>query len=578
MSVRNGKLFFSSKDNVKKDLTQEQFLKLSVVKRHERSIIHYLNHPPVEYKEIIGVDIETTSLNFRTGKIRLIALYSEEREVVTEDLDAVKSILANPNVLKVFHNCLFDVPFLEFSGYPVINFTDTMIMTEIIENSPKMSSLASLTQLHLGFEINKDYQHSSNWEGDLSNAHYDYCLQDARATFELYHIFFAKIIEMYLFPTYRREIRALPAVVELKLNGIYFDFNKWNQRLRIIEKEVYYEKRRLEHMLKCSNIDSPIKLKNALDKNGITLDRTDEKTLSNHLGQYPLLSDILLYRKLKKIITSYGEKFEKFLGDDFRVRSDWNLIGTRTSRMTASKPNLQSIPKEMKSFFKSSEGYSFVICDYSTIELRILAEIAKIPGLVEALNKGIDLHKNTASIIFNSKRITAEQRQVAKAINFGIVYGLTPYGLANKINSAQKNKISEEDAENFFKSYLNRYLELKKYQDQLKVSTYIETLGGRYWSHDNGLDLLTDNQKLNFAIQASCAEGLKEALALIMERKNSSWRLVNSIHDEIVLEVPNSDCTEACQFLEQQMILGMKKLVKSVPIIVESKISNTWIK
>ena len=578
VSVCNRKLSFSYKDNDRRHLNEEQFLKLSVVKRHERSILDYLNHPPVEYKEIIGVDIETTSLNFRTGKIRLIALYSEERKVVTEDLDAVKSILADPNILKVFHNCLFDVPFLEFSGYSVINFTDTMIMTEIIENNPKMSSLASLAQLHLGFEINKDYQHSSNWEGNLTSDHYDYCLQDARVTFELYHIFFAKIIEMYLFPTYRREVRALPAVVELMLNGIYIDFNKWVQRVHVIEEEVYHEKRRLEHMLKCSNIDSHVKLKNALNENGITLNGTDEKTLSNHMGKYPLLSDILAYRKLKKIITSYGEKFENFLDDDYRVRSNWNLIGTKTSRMTASKPNLQSIPKEMRSFFKASEGCSFVICDYSTIELRILAEITKIPGLIDALNQGIDLHTNTASIVFNSKRITPEQRQIAKAINFGIVYGLTPYGLANKINSAQKNKISEEDAKSFFKSYLDRYPELKNYQDKLKESIYIETLGGRYWSHDNGLDLLTDNQRLNFAIQASCAEGLKEALALIMERKNSSWRLVNSIHDEIILEVPNSDCTEASQFLERQMTLGMETLVKSVPIIVETKISNTWIK
>ncbi|MEO3112161.1 DNA polymerase, partial [Turicibacter sanguinis] len=156
-------------------------------------------------------------------------------------------------------------------------------------------------------------------------------------------------------------------------------------------------------------------------------------------------------------------------------------------------------------------------------------EIAKIPDLIEALNQGVDLHSNTASIVFNSNLITPEQRQIAKAINFGIVYGLTPYGLANKINSAQENKISEEDAKGFLEAYLNRYPELKTYQDKLKTGTYIETLGGRYWSNENGLNLLSDNQRLNFAIQASCAEGLKEALALIMAGKRSNWRLVNSI-------------------------------------------------
>lgn len=578
VSVQDYKLNFSTKEGSNRYLSDEQFLKLSVVKQHERSILNYHAHPPVEYEEIIGVDIETTSLNFRTGTIRLIALYSEGRQLVTENLDDVKDILANPNILKVFHNCLFDVPFLEFNGYAVKNFTDTMVMAQIIENNSKMLSLDNLARLHLGVGLNKQYQHASNWEGNLTEDHYGYCLEDARVTFELYGILFNKIVGAYLFPTYRREVGALPAVVELTINGIYLDFDNWSQRLREIEKKVSVEKQRLEEQLKCSNIDSYVQLKKALNENGIALTQTDEKTLHNYTGKYPILIDILAYRKLKKVISSYGEKIKVFSGDDGRVRSQWQLVGTKTSRMTASKPSLQSMPKEMRPFFTASEGCTFIIGDYSTIELRILAEIAQIPGLIKALNEGVDLHKNTASIVFNSNLITPEQRQIAKAINFGIVYGLTPYGLANKINSIQKNEISEEDAKVFLDSYLDQYPELKSYQDKLKSSTYIETLGGRYWCEENGLNLMSDNQRLNFAIQASCAEGLKETLALIMAEKHSNWRLVNCVHDEVIMEVPYSDRNEASQFLEQQMISGMEALVRSVPIIVETKISNNWIK
>ena len=576
--IEEAKLKFSARGRDDQHLSDDQFLKLSIVKQHERSIINYLNQPPIKNKEVIGVDIETTSLNFRTGEIRLIALYSEGRQIVTEDLDTVKSILADPKILKVFHNCLFDVPFLEFNGYTVENFTDTMIMAQIIENNAKMVSLGSLAQLYLGVQLNKEYQHASNWKGSLTEGHYHYCLEDARVTFVLYQILFNKIVEMYLFPTYRREVKALPAVVELTINGITLDFSKWNQRLRVITKEVQLEKLRLESQLECKNIDSHIQLKKALNENGITLSQTDEKTLSNYTGKYPLLLDLLAYRKLKKVITSYGEKMKVFLGDDGRVRSQWQLVGTKTSRMTASKPSLQSMPKEVRPFFKASEGCTFIIGDYSTIELRILAEIAKIPALIEALNEGVDLHKHTASIVFNSNLITSEQRQIGKAINFGIVYGLTPYGLANQINSIQKNKISEEEAKVFLETYFNRYPELKSYQDKLKSSTYIETLGGRYWCEENGLNLMSDNQRLNFAIQASCAEGLKEALALIMMKKRSDWRLVNCVHDEVVIEVPYSDRNEARQFLEQQMISGMETLVRSVSINVETKISNNWIK
>ncbi len=576
--IEEDKLKFFACERNDHHLSDDQFLKLSIVKQHERSVVNYLNHPPIEYSEVIGVDIETTSLNFRTGEIRLIALYSEGRQIVTENLGTVKSILADPKILKVFHNCLFDVPFLEFNGYAVETFTDTMVMAQIIENNSKMISLDNLARLYLGFGLNKQYQHASNWEGDLTGDHYRYCLEDARVAFELYGVLFNKIVQSYLFPTYRREVEALPAVVELTINGIYLDFDNWSQRLRGIEKEVTVEKQRLEELLKCSNIDSYAQLKNALNENGIALTRTDEKTLNNYTGKYPILLDLLAYRKLKKVISSYGEKIKVFLGDDGRVRSQWQLVGTKTSRMTASKPSLQSMPKDMRSFFKASEGCTFIIGDYSTIELRILAEIAKIPALIGALNEGVDLHKHTASIVFNSNLITPEQRQIGKAINFGIVYGLTPYGLANQINSIQKSKISEEDARVFLETYFNRYPELKSYQDKLKSSTYIETLGGRYWCVENGLNLMSDNQRLNFAIQASCAEGLKEALALIMMKKRSDWRLVNCVHDEVVIEVPYPDRNEARQFLERQMISGMETLVRSVSINVETKISNNWIK
>lgn len=577
-SLKEGMLIPTLKSQANRLLSNEEISCFSALKRYSTSVKEYLKDPPREVKEVVGIDIETTGLNVQKNQIRLIAICSDAYEIITEDLESIRTILEDPMILKVFHNAAFDVSFLEFNGYSVTNYTDTMVMQQILMNNRDLWSLAKLAREYLGIKMDKTLQHSENWNGEITDAHRKYCLQDAKVTFQLYQVMFTKIHNNYLFPTYRREIGALPAVIEMKLNGIHVDIVGWEKQLELISTEVADLKSELEEELHCSNLNSNSQLLRSLKNLGVPLYNVKEKHLASFTGSFPIVEKVLLYKKKQKIISTYGDKVTGFLDDDNRLHGEWSLIGTQTYRMSCSKPNLQGLPKELRPYIKPKENHVFIIADYSTIEMRVLAEIADVSPLIDLLNAGADLHTSTAQAVFKDQPIDKVKRQVGKELNFGLIYGLTPYGLANRINSLQGMKVDEDEAKKFMDAYFEKFPEVKSYQHQQLKSDIITTLGGRYWEERNGLLELKPRQRFNYAIQSSSAEGLKETLSLVMKNKKREWMLIAAIHDEIVLEVPIESANEAKCFLEQQMIEGMSKVVKKVPVVVDSKIAKTWVK
>ena len=577
-SLKEGVLIPTLKSQDNRLLSDEEISCFSTLKRYSTSVKEYLKDPPREVKEVVGIDIETTGLNIQKDQIRLIAIYSNSYEIVTENLESIRTILEDSMILKVFHNAAFDVSFLEFNGYSVTNYTDTMIMQQILMNNRDLWSLAKLAREYLGIKMDKTLQHSKYWNGEITDAHRDYCLEDAKTTFQLYQVMFTKIHNNYLFPTYRREISALPAVIEMKLNGIHVDMIGWGKQLALISKEVEELKLELEEELQCQNLNSNSQLLRSLKNLGVPLYNVKEKHLASFTGSFPIVERVLLYKKRQKIISTYGDKVTGFLDDDNRLHGEWSLIGTQTYRMSCSKPNLQGLPKELRPYIQPKENHVFIIADYSTIEMRVLAEIANVSPLIDLLNKGADLHTSTAKAVFKDQPIDKVKRQVGKELNFGLIYGLTPYGLTNRINSLQGMKVDEDEAQKFMDAYFEKFPEVKLYQHQQLKSDIITTLGGRYWEERNGLLELKPRQRFNYAIQSSSAEGLKETLSLVMKNKKREWMLIAAIHDEIVLEVPIESANEAKCFLEQQMIEGMSKIVKKVPVVVDSKIAKTWVK
>ena len=576
--LEGDKLIPTFKNQNQQTLTSDQVDNFTTVKKYSTSVKAYLNNPPQEYSKIVGVDIETTGLDCFKDSIRLIAVYGDDFSYVGDKLQEVEDILSDSTVLKVFHNALFDVSFLKVAGIEVKNYSDTIVMAKIISNSAVFDSLEYLAKKYLNLELDKELQHSENWQAELTQEHHDYCLKDAEVTLKLFRVLYDLIVERYLFPTYRTEISALPSLIELQTNGMMLDKSElraYLEKLRVQHQEL---KERLEIQLACENLNSSPQLLKSLQNLGVPIDNVEEKTLKKQSGMFPIVKELVRYKKLTKVLTNYGKNLLLLIKTDNRVRGNWNLIGTATSRRTCKGPNFQGIPKEIKGFFHATPGHVFVIVDYSTVELRILAEISGCKKLIDAFNQGLDLHYETAKTVLGKEDISDDERQIGKVINFGLIYGLTAYGLMNEINQIPGFNINKEEAQNFIDMYFMNYKGVAKYKNQQLKSPMVTTLGGRYWDSSNGLKLLKDNQRLNYAIQASCAEGLKESLALLMMEKKDTWRLVGAIHDELICEVPEEDAEYAKSVIEKIMINGMRKLVKQVPIEVESHVSKVWTK
>lgn len=574
--LKNDQLFLSYLDDGRSSMSLDEINSYNVIKKYATSVKNYLSNPPRCYKKIVGVDIETTGLNFLEDRIRLIAIYGEGFEYVGENLEEVKELLINPDVLKVFHHSSFDVCFLKMAGIEVCTYTDTFVMNQILNNFPVFDSLEDLAYVYLGKKLDKSLQHSDNWQEGLTQEHYGYCLEDAKTTYELYQVMFNFIIERYLYPRYRREIGSLPALIELKTNGMFINWGKWSGYLLTINEEKEKLGSYLQAQLGCENLNSSHQLKKSLQAIGIPVSSVQEEKLKLFSSKYPIVNDLVRYKKYNKLLTTYGEKLKENLSKDGRLRGQWNLIGTKTHRMSCQRPNFQSIPKEMKEYFEADNGNIFIIMDYSTIELRILAELTKSQKLIDAFNRGADLHIETAKAILNKESISEDERSLGKVVNFGLIYGLTPYGLKEKVNAIPDFNISEYQAEEFMMNYFKTYPEVAQYQQQQQMAQIITTLGGSYWDKTNGLDQLKPRQRYNYAVQASCAEGLKESLALFFQIKQETWKLVSAIHDEIILEVPENEALVAENCLKKVMIDGMSKLVKKVPIEVSVNRSKTW--
>ncbi|WP_438316090.1 DNA polymerase [Sporosarcina sp. FA9] len=554
------------------------------LKRHKTNTYHVLTKPEIGYERIIGVDIETTALLPLHGEIKLVSVYGNNTRFVTKDLNEVRDILSDPTVLKIFHNATFDVSWFRAKGYVVNSFVCTFLMSQILNNHVKKgNSLQELAKTKLGMELNKTYQHADNWKGNITEEHKEYALMDAKVAYELYSIFKEAIKQKHLDIVLAREINAMDAIIELNIKGIRFDYDGWEVELQAMQRErdQLLEMIRLELKVPTLNMQSPKQITAALAANGIDVESTKDEVLAKYENQLSSIKDMRQYKKLQKQLSSYGEKIKNAIDKDGRLRGNWKLCGADTFRMTCKEPNLQGMPSISKPYFQSKEGHSFIVADYSTIELRILAEVSQDQELVKAFHEGEDLHNKTAAFIFGNKPIeliTPTERKVGKIINFGLVYGMTKWGLQKKINAAIDDPIELYEAEAFRTKYFELYKGVSDYQDQMLKADFIQTLGGRYWKEGHHMLEKGKIARFNYPIQASCAEGLKESLSLFLQGRNASWGLVAVVHDEIVIEVPDSEVEMAKKFLEKSMIGGMSIIVRQVPITVEVKVAKHWVK
>lgn len=315
---------------------------------------------------------------------------------------------------------------------------------------------------------------------------------------------------------------------------------------------------------------------------------TNAEVLESLRWEHPVVEMVLQYRTLAKLNSTYCEGLLKVIADDGRIHSRFNQTETRTGRISSTEPNLQNIPvrtevgREMRRFFCAREGWMLVDADYSQIELRVLAHIAGDHNMTQAFRNGDDIHAITASQVFNMPldMVTPLMRRNAKAVNFGIVYGIGAFSLGKDIG------VSTREASNYIKSYLSHYSGVDKYMqdvvEKAKADGYVETMFGRrrylpeLSSSKHMLRAFGERVARNMPIQGTAADIIKIAMIRVDERlrhEGLQARLILQVHDELIVEAPQEECERVARLLQEEMENAVHL---TVPLTAEAAVGRTW--
>jgi len=408
--------------------------------------------PPFFDKSVLAIDIETTGLGPYSGKIRLVQIGATDLPVMVIDLFKIPREKLQPledllmgRSLKIFQNGKFDLKFLFTNGFIVRKpYFDTMLASMILESGrggrKGKFKLSSLTERYLGEEISKEQQ-SSNWDRmNLTSEQIVYGAMDSYILLKLAKKLIEHLKKEKLSEVARLEFSSLLAVVQMELNGIFLDHEKMNNLTDKIKEDLKNAEEKLEKELKPGleedmfggidiNLNSQQQLLYALKKCGLNLKNTSERALKKHINDHPVIKPLLDYRKASKSYTSFSMNVYKPLINTKtgRLHPFYRQTGAASGRLSCSNPNLQQVPRtsDFRGCFTAEPGNKLVVADYSQIELRVAAEIANDKTMIEAYQEGKDLHRLTASLISGKpfNEITKEERQAAKAVNFGLTFG-----------------------------------------------------------------------------------------------------------------------------------------------------------
>lgn len=345
------------------------------------------------------------------------------------------------------------------------------------------------------------------------------------------------------------------------------------------------------------NINSPKQLGAVLfDKLGLPAKKrtktgysTNAEVLDDLRGAHPIVEMILNYRKLAKLKSTYVEGLLKVVDTDGRVRTTFQQTETRTGRISSMEPNMQNIPvrteegSKLRAFFRARPGWKLLDSDYSQIELRVLAHISGDANMQEAFRQNADIHATTASQVFKMplEMVTHEMRFRAKAVNFGIVYGISAFSLAQDIG------VPVAEADSYIKGYLETYSGVRRYMEDTvafaKDNGYVKTMFGRrrnlpeLASAKKAMRSFGERVAMNMPIQGTAADIIKIAMVRVYERlrkENLQARLILQVHDELLVEAPEAEAEQAAAILREEMESAIRL---DVPLVAETHVGNTWL-
>jgi DNA polymerase-1 len=445
--------------------------------------------------------------------------------------------------------------------------------------------LQDVVRRELGAEMSKEHQ-KADWGGRLTDEMLAYAATDTQVLLLLAETLQKKARDAGLQRVLDIEQRALPAVAWMAGAGLPFDAEGWREHLDELGKEKQRLAEQLDRLVparpggKAWNWNSHQQVKGAFASAGVSLPNTQEKTLSRL--DHPLAMALLDYKRVANVTSTYGPKLLGFVGEDGRIRADWHQIGAGTGRTSCSKPALQQLTPEVKGYVRAPEGRVLIKADYSQIELRIAAKISGDERMLAAYQEGEDLHSLTARSLA-AVGVGKEDRKLAKAVNFGLLYGQRARGLREYARDSYGTDITLEEAALYKRRFFETYPGLKSWHDRERRAlerggAETRTLAGR---RRKGVTRFTE--WVNAPVQGTGADGLKLAQALLWERRGECPGVlpVATVHDEIVVECDERDAEKAEVWLKKAMVDGMDEVLNDaggphVPVEVETRVAQTW--
>ncbi len=576
-------------------------------------------------KSIFAVDTETTSLNPQEAELVGISLsyaanasfyipigHSNTRSLSKEYvISKLKPILEDPSIKKVGQNIKYDYIIFKKHGVELTSIEDTMLLSYTLDAGNNRHNMDTLSELHLGHKTisYKDVVGTGKKQLNFSEVNLDkateYAAEDADVTLRLYEILSDKIETEKLNKIY--EIFEKPMIKilsKLEIQGIKVDDSylkklskKFETRLTKIEKEIY------QISGKEFNIGSPKQLGEIIynDLKIAKLKKTKKGSLATSakiledlaLTGHKFPNLVLEWRQVSKLKSTYTDALQDHINEKTkRVHTSFLLAATNTGRLASSDPNLQNIPiktsdgKEIRKAFIAEKNNTLISADYNQIEMRILADIADVKELKKAFKDNQDIHSLTASQIFNLpiNKISEDQRRKAKAINFGIIYGITQYGLAKQIS------VSNDDAQEFINSYFKKFPEIKDYMQttvkSCRTKGYVTNIFGRR-IHLRGINdknfsvrSFQERAAINAPIQGSAADIIRLAMINIDQilSKNQKAKMLLQIHDELIFECLKSDENKVKKLIKDAMVSvsSSEHHMFSIPLEVSINSGNNW--
>ena len=557
----------------------------------------------------LHADLVGMSFSFKAREAYYVAVPKDKAEAQAI-VDEFKPFFESENIEKIAHNMKYDMQVLhrygvEFAG-PLF---DTMIAHYLIQPESKqgMDFLAeyylNYTPISIETLIGKKGKGQGNM-GDLPpEAISDYACEDADITFQLKQLFGPQIEKEHLKKLfYEMEMPLVSVLAKMEEEGVAIDI----PHLEAYSKQVADETAALEIRIKelagmDFNVDSPkqlgdvlfehMKISSKAKKTKTGQYATSEDILQQHKNDHEIIPCILDYRQMKKLKSTYVDPLPTMKDPvDGRVHTSYMQTVTATGRLSSNNPNLQNIPirsergKEIrKAFIARSEDFQLMSADYSQIELRIIAALANDENMIEAFRNKVDIHRATAAKVFHVEldEVTKDQRSAAKAVNFGIIYGQSAFGLSQNLG------ISRTEAKQIIDSYFAQYSTIKTYMDKAvkdaRENGYVETImqRRRYLPDINSANAVVrgfaERNAVNAPIQGSAADIVKLAMVAVdkaMTQANVQSKMILQVHDELVFDV-HKDEQEIMKALVKEAMETAVSL--AVPMEVEMELANNWL-